>query len=77
MATDPALTAVLGRIDVATNAIAAKLDALAATISTSMTKEEVASAVATLSTEADRLEAMGKSAANPTPPVPDVPPVTP
>ncbi len=74
MAIDPTVTAVLARIDAATNAVAAKLDALAAQISTDMTASEVATVVASLSTEADRLEAMGKTATNPTPDVPPVPP---
>lgn len=77
MAIDPTLMAVLARIDAATNAVAAKLDALAAQISTNMTPAEVATVVASLSTEADRLEAMGKTATNPVPDVPPVPPVTP
>lgn len=74
MAQSPELTAVLARIDSATNAVAAKLDALAAQISTSMTAEEVSTVVASLSTEADRLEAMGKTATNPVPEVPVVAP---
>ncbi len=77
MAVSPELTAVLARIDAATNAIAARLDDLAAKLAAGMSPEETAAAVATLKTDADRLEAMGKTATNPTPDVPPVPPVTP
>lgn len=67
MAISQDLQTVLTRIDTATNAIAARLDALAAKISTDMSAEDVAAVQATLTADADRLEAMGKDPANPAP----------
>ena len=64
---------VLKRIDDATNAIAAKLDAYADQIANGLTSGQAAELVGMLQADADRLEAIGKPD-NPVPPVDPTPP---
>ncbi len=56
-------------IDDATNKVAARIDALAAKISNSMTDAEVAEVKAGLQAEVDKLTALGQDPDNPVPPV--------
>lgn len=65
---------VLKRIDDATNAIAAKLDAYADQIANGLTSGQAAELVGMLQADADRLEAIGKPDQPATPENPMVPP---
>ncbi len=58
------------KIDAATDAVAARLDALSGQIKNTMTDEEVADVKAALQTEIDRLTVMGQDPNNPVPPGP-------
>ena len=69
MAVDPTITAVIGQIDDATNAIAARIQALidAAVAQGSVSAAEV---VAALQPEVTKLQALGADPGNPVPVVP-------
>ncbi len=59
--------AAITRIESATTAVGARLDALAAKLATGVTAEEAAPLIAELTSLGDKLEAMGKDPANPDP----------
>ena len=58
---------VLKRIDDATNAIAQRIDALAARLEGGLTQEEAVDIKAQFEAEADKLEGLGKDPNNPVP----------
>jgi hypothetical protein len=59
--------AAIVRIETATTAVGARLDALAAKLANGVTAEEAAPLIAELTALGDKLEAMGKDPVNPDP----------